>query len=245
LFQSEERGSATSVGVNFLEDNTKSLTVNAYTGMYLKTDDDQFFEILSNTAIRYTLDAGGATPSLGSYAVIDLAADPLEPGVDYIFNESTGDLELVTALEEHDCLIAADDNASPGVGAYTYTEGLGATVQRAVNGDPADLETYPGLKATGTKILVLAPVVVSPTLQIRVVAAGGFSDADLEDAVQALVQTYVNSLGIGDNVILSEIIRLVKAIPGVADVVMVSPTSNVTVPQGQLARITDANVVVL
>jgi uncharacterized phage protein gp47/JayE len=59
------------------------------------------------------------------------------------------------------------------------------------------------------------------------------------------VQTYVNSLGIGDNVILSEIIRLVKAIPGVADVVMVSPTSNVTVPQGQLARITDANVVVL
>jgi uncharacterized phage protein gp47/JayE len=245
IWKSDHRGSATSVGVNFLEDTSLALTPGAEVNKYLKTDDDQFYLITGNTAIRYTLSAGGATPSLGSYATFDFSTDPLEPGVDYAFNETNGDLELVTALVAHDSLVAASDGASPSVGAYRYTEGLGAFVQRTVNGDRTDIESFPGIKALGTQVLVVAPSVVSPTIQIKVIAQRGFTDVELSPSVKAVVQTYVNSLGIGENIILSEIIKLVKELPGVADVQLIFPTTNITVPAGQLARIDDSNVVVL
>ncbi len=245
LFRSEFGSEATSVGVNYLEDTAQAMVVNDHSGKYLKSDDDQFYLIISNTAIRFVIDALGTVPSLGSYAIVDFSTDPLIPDTDYKFNESTGDVELVTALAAHECLLAASDGASPSVGAYTFTTGLGSTVTRKVNGDPSDLQTFPGMKAAGTKVIVIAPVVVSPVLTIRVVGQRGFSDEDLEDPVTQVTQTYVNSLGIGENVILSEIVRLVKGLSGVADVVMIDPKTNVVVPSGQIARITDANVVVV
>jgi uncharacterized phage protein gp47/JayE len=71
------------------------------------------------------------------------------------------------------------------------------------------------------------------------------TDAELEPLVSQAVQTYVNSLGIGENIKIAEIISRVLAVPGVADVRMVDPTANVTVPAGQLARVDDDNVVVV
>jgi uncharacterized phage protein gp47/JayE len=241
LFTSVERGTATSVGLNFLEDTTQAMVVNAYTGMYLKTDDDQFRLIASNTAIQFVLTAGDI-PSLGSYSVFDFAGAPLVYPTDFAFNESTGDLELVTPLLIHDGLVAASDGAPPSVGAYLYTTGLGAYVQRVINGDPTDFTDFPGLRATGTKIVVLVPSVISPTLIIKVIASRGFTDAQIEPSVATAVQNYINSLGIGDNIIISEIIRVVKELAGVDDVSMVTPTANVTIPSNQIARVTSANV---
>ena len=245
IFKSLERGVADSVGADFLEDSTQTLTPGAHVGQYLKTDDDQFYLITANTAIRFTISAGGATPSLGAYAVIDFTASPLEPGVDYDFSQSTGELELTVALVANDALVAADDGAAPSVGAYTYTRGLAAFAQRLVNGDPSDLQNFPGLKSTGTQVLVTAPTVISPSFTVQVVTASGVTDADLEDTVKGVIQAYVNGLGIGDNIILSEIIRLVKGLAGVNDTKLLAPTSNVSVPDGQLARIDDTNITVV
>jgi len=239
LFKSSLAGSATSVGANYLEDTSLSMNPGDYLNYYLKTDDDQFFQITGNTGIRFTLNAGGATPSLGSYSVFDLSATPLAPDTDYIFNEATGDLELAVALAAHHALVAADDNNTL-VGAYTYTSGLGAYVQRKVNGDPTDFNTFPGIRASGTKVLVAVPTVTSPGFVIQVVAAKGFTDAQLAPLVEAAVTNYVNSLGIGEDIVLAKIIGLVQAIPGVADVYILSPLANVPVPDGQMAR--DPNV---
>lgn len=245
LFKSSERGVATLVGANFLEDNTKAWVVNAYAGYWLKTDDNQFYQITSNTAIRLTVTAGGATPSLGSYSVTDFAADPLEPGVDYVFNEATGELELTTVLTEHDSLVAADDGALPSVGAYTYTRGLVAYVQRLVNGDMTDRENFPGLNASGTKIVVVVPTIITPQIQIQVVAAAGVIDANLIAIVKAVIQAYINSLGIGQQVILAEIVRLVKSLSGVANCKVLSPSSDVSVAAGQLPRVADTDIEVV
>ena len=213
-------------------------------GFILKTDDDQFYTITANTAVRVSINAGGSTPSLGSYAIFDFST-VLVPGTDYIFNRTTGDLEMVTALVAHDSVVAANDGAAPGVGAYTYTAGLGAYVQRVVNGDRTVPEDFPGLKALGTNVLVLAPTVVSETFEVQVVAARGFSDVQLAALATSAIETYVNSLGIGVNIVLSEIVRLVKNIPGVDDVRMILPTTNIAVPDGQIPRITSANITVL
>jgi len=245
LFKSLDRGVSTLVGANFLEDSSKTLTANAYVGYYLKTDDNQFYLITSNTAIRYTVSAGGATPSSGSYSIFNFGATPLIPGTDFTFNEATGDVELAAALVAHDGLVAASDGAAPGLGAYQYSTGLAAYVQRLVNGDATDFVDFPGLRAMGTKCVVTVPNVVTRTFTIKVVAARGFTDAQLKSPVQVAVQTYINSLGIGDNVILSEIIRLVKALPGVDDVAVIDPTSNFIVSSGQLIRISDTDVVII
>lgn len=248
IFKSSERGVATLVGSLFLEDSTKGWTVNQYAGMVLKTDDNQFYPIVSNTAIRLTVTAsqnGSTNPSLGSYSIIDFTADPLIPGTDYNFNMSNGDLELVTALVQHDSLVAADDGALANVGAYTYSRGLAAFVQRLVNGDKTDLDTYPGIKALGTQCRVIAPTILTPTLVIQVVTKSGFADADLASTVQSVVQAYVNGLGIGQPVLLAEIIKLVKPLTGVADCKVISPSANVSVSDGQIARINTSDVQVV
>lgn len=245
LFKSVERGVATSVGVNTLTDAAQAMTVNAYINMYLKTDDDVFYLITGNTATAFTLSASGATPSLGAYSVYDFSVAPLVPGTDFVFNEATGDVELTTALIEHDGLVAAADNASPSVGAYTYSSGLGAYAQRVINGDPTNFDDFPGLRSAGTKVLVVAPTVVSQTFTIQIVPARGFTDDDVEDSVSTAVQTYINSLGIGENVIVSSIIAAVKNLPNIDDVTMISPSGNVTVPNGQIMRITSDNVVIV
>jgi len=248
IFKSTERGVATLIGSGFLEDSTKAWVVNAYAGMFLKTDDNQFYPIVSNTAIRLTVTAsasGSLTPSLGSYSIFDLAANPLEPGVDYKFNQSNGDLELTVALVQHDGLIAADDGALTNVGAYTYSRGLAAFVQRLVNGDRTDLDTFPGIKALGTHCRVIAPTIIAPSITIQVVTASGFADTDLIATVQSVVQAYINGLGIGQQVLLSEIVALVKRLTGVADCKVISPSSNVAVSDGQIARINASDVVVV
>lgn len=323
LFKSYQRGTASSVAANVLNDTSQSWVTNFYVGAYLKTDDNAFYEILSNTSTQMVLDAGGVTPSLGAYSILDFGTNPhltgtstsvgvntltdttqsmtvnehankylqdsfgltyliisntataftiqagggipfagaykvtsgdprpLFPKVDYQFNQTNGDVELTNArfsdgadlsLSLHDSLVAASDGGSPSNGAYTYTQGLGAYVQRLINGDPTDFINFPGIRADGTQVLVIAPTTISANIVIQVVAARGFSDADIEESVQTAVVTYINSLGIGDNVLISEIIRVVKSLVGVADCKVIDPLSNITVPAGSLMRVANANI---
>lgn len=146
LFKSVFSGVSTSVGLNYLEDLSKTLTPAAYVGKVLLTSDGQFYTITANTAVRLTV-SGGVVPASGNYSVFDFTQNPLEPGVDYNFNRSSGDLELVTALSAHDALVAASDGSLPNVGAYTYSTGLVAYAQKVLNGDPADIQNFPGLLA--------------------------------------------------------------------------------------------------
>jgi hypothetical protein len=242
LFKSSERGISTAVGVNYVDDTTKSWTINAFVGFYLKTDDNQFYEITANTATRLTV---AGTPSSGSYALFDFSVAPLIPGTDFAFNEATGDVELTSSLVVHDSLVAASDGASVGLGAYQYSTGLAAYVQRVVNGDDGDFLNMPGLRALGTRCVVAVCNVVTRTFTLKVVAARNYTDAQLRSPVQVAVQTYVNSLGIGANVILSEVVRQVKSLPGVDDVLIIDPQANFTVASGQLIRITADDVVVV
>jgi len=247
LFKSEPLGSglATLVGANFIEDSTKVWTVNQWVGRFVKADDGVFYPITSNTAIRLTVTASGATPSFGQYAIFNFANDPLIPDVDFKFSQSTGDLELTTGLALHESLVSSDDGALGSVGAYTFTRGLAAHAQRLVNGDKSDLDNFPGIKALGTACRVIAPTVITSTIVIQVITASGLTDADLASTVQSVVQSYVNGLGIGQQILISEITRIVKTLIGVSDCRVLSPTQNVRVSDGQVARIaaTDVQVV--
>jgi len=235
------RGQSTSVGVNFLEDTTQSMATNAFAGMWLKTVDNVFRQIASNTAVRFILSAGD-TPTGGSFSVYNFAGSPLTPGTDFNFNPATGDLELAVGLAAHDGLVAASDGASPSLGAYLYSSGLAAHVQRAVNGDPADFNAFPGFRVGGTQVLVAVPTTISQAFVFAVTPKAGFTVGQLVSPVQVAVQTTVNSHGIGVGPVVSDLIVAIKAVPGVDDVAPISPASNVSLPSGALMRITAADV---
>lgn len=314
IYASVNRGDATSVGADFLEDTAQNMPTNVYADMYLKAADDQFFLIVSNTTIRFNLSAGGATPVLGPYAILDTGSKifisssstgtgagtltdatltmttnqyanyyvldsaetlfkvasntatvftftvsttpaagaykvyfsnqslPLIPDVDFNMNTTNGDIELVNQLLDHDAVVAASDGASPSVGGYTYTTGLGALVQRAVNGDPSDFSDFPGIASSGTQVLVAAPTIISPSLFLSVIPQSNVSSVSAQAQVKSVVQTYLNSLGIGEKGLLSEIIKRVKELSIVFDVTIVSPTGNMYAGNGQMIRVDASNI---
>ena len=240
---STTRGASTSVGSNFLEDTTQAMATNAFAGMWLKSVDNVFRLVASNTAVRFVFTSGDI-PSAGSYSLYNFAT-PLVPGTDFNFNPATGDLELTTSLGLHDGLVAASDGASPSTGAYLYSSGLAAFTQRSVNGDPSDFNDFPGYRSAGTQVLVVAPMTQAQAYIIAIVPARGFTVTQLTSPVQIAVETYVNALGIGATQILSEVIAAIMALPGVADATIIFPTGNVTVPSGTLNRIGDSDIAVV
>jgi len=240
LFRSNNRGLATAVGPGFIEDSSQNFVVNSLIGMWVKGDDGVFHQITSNTAIRMNF-SGGTTPPLGAYATFDFSQPPLMPTVDYDINFTTGDVSLTVPLLRYDSLVAADDN-NTGAGAYIKSSGLLAYIQKVVNGDKTDVQTYPGLKAPGTSVSVVSPSIVSPQFVIHAVPKTGAADSTFKSAIIAAAARYVNSLGVGETIILSQMTTNAETdVPNSDDVQVLSPSQNVAVLAGQLARVTEAN----
>lgn len=238
------RGRSTSVGTNFLEDTTQSMTTNAFAGMWVKTGDDVFRQVSSNTGVRFIFTTGD-TPTPGTYSVYNFSGSPLVPGTDFNFNQATGDLELVVPLASHDGLVAAADGASPSLGAYLYSSGLAAFVQRSVNGDPSDFNAFPGYRAAGTQVLTAVPTQTAQAFVVSVVPSRGFTVSQLVSPVQVAVETTVNAVGMGAVLLISDLIVAMKAVPGVGDAVVITPSANIVVADGGLLRISAADVTVV
>jgi uncharacterized phage protein gp47/JayE len=151
---------------------------------------------------------------------------------DYELNRGTGQFELVGSG-----LIAG----SQVVATYAYYTGLIATAQTVIDGDPADSTTYPGIRAAGSRVVVETPVIRRITVALSITAASGFQETDLISSVQAAVEAYIDGLGIGEDIIISEIIERAMAIAGMFDVVVTLPTSNVTILENELPVSFDAS----
>ncbi len=234
LFKSLDDGDATSVGTNTLTDTSKSFTVNEHTGRQLVDGTGTFFEIASNTATVITVSSGD--PSLGHYGIIeDRTTTPLVEDTDYTFNRTVAEFQLTVALADGELLVAMEDGVSdPG---YTYFTGLIRAVQRVISGDTTDLENFPGVAAAGIQVFVQPPAaIINQSFQINIETIQGVSVNSLISDVQTTVVNYVNSLGVGEDIILSEIVARVHVLTGIFDVQITLPTGNVVIGFNQLAR---------
>lgn len=239
-------GTSTSVALNNLTDSGAAMTVNAHVGKWVNDSAGKAHQVVSNTATAFTF-ADNLIPAAGAYTVTSGNPTPLTPNTDFTFNPAQGDIELSLAMARptYGALVAASDGASGSVGAYTYTRGLGAYVQRQVNGDAADPINFPGIRYSGSQVLVAAPNTMSPAFVIQIESKPGFSDSDLYPFVTNAVVTYVNSLGMGENIQIWRIATACKNIPGLDNLKVLEPTSDITVPQFTLPRITADNVEVV
>lgn len=242
LYVSLDRGEATSVGAGSLTDTSKAWVVNQWAGFKVKDVNDDFFTISSNTAQVLTV---VGNPALGPYAIFDPSAtlyptgSKLTEGTDYEFNDTNGEFELAFGLQQNDMVLAFYDGVIP---AYRYYDGLVREVQRVVNGDPDDLDTYPGIKAFGTKILVTNPTILSLAIEVGVTAETGIDELTIRSAVKSAILQYVNNLGIGEDVLVSKLVEAALSVEGVYDAIVFVPTTNVIVTDSQLAKTTLSSI---
>lgn len=105
-----------------------------------------------------------------------------------------------------------------GIDGYKIFGGLIREAQRTVDGVPTSISRYPGIKSTGTDVSVLPPIPRSIAVTFRVRTRDGISINTIAAVVRSSVASFVGGLGLGQAVILSELIGLVQDIPGVTSV---------------------------
>lgn len=162
-------------------------------------------------------------------------------GDDYYLNYATGQLTLrpggsagilTTGLSVGDTV----------TGEYEWYTGLIAEAQKVVDGDPTDRTNYPGYRAAGTQVFVIAPTVYQQLIVASVTVEDGYDVASVLEKASAAINRYINGLGINGDVVFSELVHQVQSVAGVYDVVFTTPTANVVIGEGELARVQPDNI---
>lgn len=124
---------------------------------------------------------------------------------------------IVTSMSK----LGYESNTRQGIDGYNYYTGLIRTTHRIIDGLPDDPVLYPGVRAAGSLVQVDTPLIRPISLSLQVKPKDGVTLNSISELVQSTTAEYVNSLGVGKPVILSEIIRAVQGIPGVYSVEIV------------------------
>ena len=110
-----------------------------------------------------------------------------------------------------------------GVDGYLYYTGLLQKVQRIIDGYEPDAANFPGRKAVGSLIEVLPPLPRRVQVAIAVTTKDGVNLSEISNEITSAIINYVSSLGVGTDVIMSDIIVRVMNISGVAAVTFITP----------------------
>lgn len=151
---------------------------------------------------------------------------------DYILNPASGQIDFIVPLITGEKVIAD----------YTYYTGLIAFVQKLVDGDLNDRQTYPGLRAAGILAIVKTPQVLLQNVVVILSVSEGYDQVTVQNNVKQAIKSYINNLGISGDVILAELSRRMKEVAGVYDLTISTPAGNVTILDDQLARTTNSNL---
>ena len=114
--------------------------------------------------------------------------------------------------------------SATGIDGYSYYTGLMRTVQRTIDGYEPDAATYPGRRAVGSSIEVLPPLIKDISMILKIATKDGVNLNDITNDIKSTIITYIASLGVGADVVLSEVIRRVKDITGIDAVTFTSPS---------------------
>jgi hypothetical protein len=115
-----------------------------------------------------------------------------------------------------------EDKTFVGLDGYKIFSGLVRQAHRIIDGLPTNPNLFPGFKAAGTVIEVLPPLVKSIEIDLQVRPKDGVTLNSLTDLIKATVERYINSVGVGKPVVISEIIRVVQGLPGVFSVAVLA-----------------------
>lgn len=115
-------------------------------------------------------------------------------------------------------------DVTTGIDGYLYYTGLLRRVQRIVDGYEPDAENFPGRRAVGGAIETLPPLVRRIVITVNITTDEGVNLGDISNNIKSVVINYIQTLGVGQDVILSEIIAAIMNIKGVGAVTFTNPT---------------------
>lgn len=166
-------------------------------------------------------------------------AGALVQDLDYSLNPATGQINFLPGVFPSG-LTVGDAITYDG----THFINLIAETQKVIDGDAGDRSTYPGYRAAGVLVRVLAPTIRQQTIQLNITVLAGFSQTDVAAKVRTAMSQYINGLGISDDVILNELRERAMAVAGMYDLTFATPSSNVIILDNELARVIDSNITI-
>lgn len=136
-------------------------------------------------------------------------------------------------------------DVTTGIDGYLYYTGLLRRVQRIVDGYEPDAENFPGRRAVGGAIETLPPLVRKISITVNVTTDEGVNLGDISNNIKSVVINYIQTLGVGEDVILSEIIAAIMGIKGVGAVTFTNPTPDterITIANNEKATIAPEDI---
>jgi uncharacterized phage protein gp47/JayE len=141
--------------------------------------------------------------------------------------------------------IGYDEDLTTGIDGYQYYTGLLRKVQRIIDGFEPDPSSFPGRKAIGSSIEILPPLPVRVSVALDVTTQDGVNLSEITDEISSTIINYVADLGVGEDVIMSDIIVRVKNIVGVAAVTFIVPSPSnerISISDGEKAFIEPTDI---
>ncbi len=160
------------------------------------------------------------------YRVVSSTRGNLTPGQDYTLDEAAGAITLAVPCAQGE-VVTAD---------YSYFTGVIALAQKIVDGDPSDRSTYPGIRAAGTQVVVQSPTIIIESVDATLTLDPAYAAAQVQAQVRAAIGNLMQTLPIGANLLVAELIATIMGVPGVVNVVLNQPASDVLAAPGQLIR---------
>lgn len=136
-------------------------------------------------------------------------------------------------------------DVTTGIDGYLYYTGLLRRVQRIIDGYEPDADNFPGRRAVGGLIETLPPLNKKISVTIDVTTDEGVNLGDISSNIKSVIINYVSTLGVGEDVILSEITAAVMQIRGVGAVTFTNPapsTERITIADNEKATINPSDI---
>lgn len=173
-----------------------------------------------------------AAPFYNYKRIVNISQDPVNPnGYDVVLFGDTlsnkitvpagGSISAISKLNFPTTIQSGEDS-------YKYYGGLIHAVGQVERGEATDPVDFPGFAAAGSFIYVSAPLPLEVKISVVINNVTGVPFSTMQSRVQSAVASYVNSLGIGQPVVFSQIIAAVQAINGIQAVAISSPLYNAT-----------------
>lgn len=178
---------------------------------------------------------------LSTKGVVEAATQGTKIQISSQSNGSDGYIQVTGGLAN--LIFGFSTSSFRGLQGYNYYTGLLKLIHRTIYGDDSDPVSYPGVGAAGIQFDILAPTVQEISFNITVTLKEGFSISNLTDQIKSAVTGYVNGLGVGSDVIVSEVVAAILAVDGITDVQINSPTTNVVIEDSELPRTRDSLIV--
>lgn len=174
----------------------------------------------------------------------------LTKGINYYVNEGVGDIRIIdpTLSSRTGAVVNVGLSKGDGLRAlqYRYYTGLIQTVQSFVNGVAENRSVFPGVSSAGIKALVTYPRAKKINdIRLAIQVNDGYKESDVAPLVQQAINRYLLELGVGDDLVLAEMIERAMGVEGMYNVSFSYPDQSlITLLEDEILDLEDLDIFV-